>query len=131
MCRCRCSAIPKIYSREQDLVFRGPTWHFLGLEIEAPRPNDFFTSAIGDTSIVVVRTADGSFKALVNRCVHKGATIGYRPSGSCERFTCPYHNWIYDHSDQLLSVALKRGCAAKTASSWAGCRPISTSLSIV
>jgi hypothetical protein len=58
---------PEIYRWEQDLIFRGPTWHFLGLEIEAPRPNDFFTSVVGDTPIIVVRTADGSLNALVNR----------------------------------------------------------------
>src|SRR5262249_41577652 len=100
---------PEIYRWEQDLIFRGPTWHFLGLEIEAPRPNDYFTSAVGDTPIIVVRTADGSLNALVNRCVHKGATICYRPVGTCERFTCPYHNWIYDHSGRLLSVAFEKG----------------------
>ena len=100
---------PEIYRWEQDLIFRGPTWHFLGLEIEAPRPNDFFTSVVGDTPIIVVRTAHGSLNALVNRCVHKGATICYRPVGSCERFTCPYHNWIYDHSGRLLSVAFEKG----------------------
>jgi anthranilate 1,2-dioxygenase large subunit/terephthalate 1,2-dioxygenase oxygenase component alpha subunit len=100
---------PEIYMWEQDLIFRGPTWNFLGFEIEAPRPNDFFTSAIGDTPIIVVHTADGTLNAFVNRCVHKGATICYQSSGSCERFTCPYHNWIYDHSGKLLSVAFEKG----------------------
>lgn len=100
---------PEIYMWEQDLLFRGPTWHYLGLEIEAPQPNDFFTSAIGDTPLIVVHTVDGRFNVLVNRCAHKGATICYRPTGSCERFTCPYHNWIYDHSGQLISVAFEKG----------------------
>ena len=100
---------PEIYMWEQDLIFRGPTWNFLGFEIEAPQPNDFFVSAIGDTSIIVVRTSDGTLNALVNRCVHKGATICYQPTGNCERFTCPYHNWIYDHSGKLLSVAFEKG----------------------
>lgn len=100
---------PEVYMWEQDLIFRGPTWNFLGFEIEAPRPNDFFTSVIGDTPIIVVHTAEGTLNAFVNRCVHKGATICYQPSGSCVRFTCPYHNWIYDQSGKLLSVAFEKG----------------------
>lgn len=104
---------PDIYSWEQDLIFRGPTWNYLGLEIEAPRPNDYFTSAVGDTPIIVIRTAAGTLNAFVNRCVHKGATICYHPTGNCERFTCPYHNWIYDQSGQLLSVAFEKGLPGK------------------
>ena len=32
---------PEIYAREQALIFRGPTWSFLGLEAEIPQPGDF------------------------------------------------------------------------------------------
>jgi phenylpropionate dioxygenase-like ring-hydroxylating dioxygenase large terminal subunit len=102
-------ADPAIYAWEQDLIFRGPTWNFLGLEIEAPEPNDYFTSVIGDTPIIVVRTKDGAINALVNRCAHKGSTVCYQPSGRAETFTCPYHNWIYDHTGKLLSVAFEKG----------------------
>ncbi len=31
----------EIYEREQERIFRGPTWSFLGLEAEIPEPGDF------------------------------------------------------------------------------------------
>ena len=31
----------EIYAREQERIFRGPTWSFLGLEAEIPNPGDF------------------------------------------------------------------------------------------
>jgi phenylpropionate dioxygenase-like ring-hydroxylating dioxygenase large terminal subunit len=100
---------PEIYAWEQDKIFRGATWNFVGLEIEAPNPNDYFTSLIGETPVIVVRTADGKINVMVNRCAHKGATVCFNPSGNAKFFTCPYHNWIYDHSGQLTSVAFEKG----------------------
>ena len=47
---------PEIYAWEQDLIFRGPSWHFLGLEIEVPKPGDYITTFVGDTSVIMIRT---------------------------------------------------------------------------
>jgi phenylpropionate dioxygenase-like ring-hydroxylating dioxygenase large terminal subunit len=102
-------ADPELAAWEQDLIFRGPTWNFLGFEIEAPNPNDFFTTMIGVSPIIVVRTAEGQINALVNRCAHKGATVCYHTTGNSTNFTCPYHNWIYDQSGKLISVAFEKG----------------------
>ncbi len=30
-----------VHAREQERIFRGPTWSFLGLEAEIPNPGDF------------------------------------------------------------------------------------------
>ncbi|MBY0269421.1 MAG: aromatic ring-hydroxylating dioxygenase subunit alpha [Burkholderiales bacterium] len=106
----------EIYSWEQDLIFRGPTWSFLGLEVEIPEPGDYITTFIGDSPIIVVRTADGGINALVNRCVHKGSIICYEPKGSRKRahnFVCPYHNWIYDFEGGLKTIAFEKGIQDK------------------
>ena len=66
---------PEIYAWEQDLIFRGPAWSFLCLEIEIPDAGDYITTRIGDSPIIAVRRADGGINALVNRCVHKGSII--------------------------------------------------------
>jgi phenylpropionate dioxygenase-like ring-hydroxylating dioxygenase large terminal subunit len=100
---------PEIYAWEQDLIFRGPAWHFLGLEVEIPQPGDYITSFVGDTSVIVIRSAAGAINALVNRCAHKGTTVCYEPRGNKPFLTCPYHNWIYDHDGNLTSVAFERG----------------------
>src|SRR5687768_3346405 len=109
-------ADPGIYAWEQDLIFRGPTWSFLGLEVEIPEAGDYITNRIGDTPVIVVRKSDGSINALVNRCVHKGSTICYEPKGKRARahnFVCPYHNWIYDFDGNLTSIAFESGIQGK------------------
>src|SRR5271155_4324803 len=72
---------PALYAREQQRVFRGPTWHFPALEAELPEPGCFKTTHVGDTPVIVVRDEDGTVGALVNRCAHKGAMLCFQPCG--------------------------------------------------
>ncbi len=105
-----------IYQWEQDLIFRGRTWSFLGLEVEIPNPGDYITNRVGDTPVIVVRKADGTVNALVNRCVHKGSIICHQPKGTRSRthnFVCPYHNWIYDFDGNLKTIAFEKGIQDK------------------
>jgi anthranilate 1,2-dioxygenase large subunit len=66
---------PAIYAREQERIFRGPVWNFLGLEAEIPNFGDFRSTFIGDTPVVMTRNGDGGLSAWVNRCAHRGAAI--------------------------------------------------------
>ncbi len=100
---------PEIYMWEQDRIFRGPVWNYLGLEAEIPNSGDYITTKVGDTPVIVVRTAEGKVNALVNRCAHKGVTVCYQNEGNCKTFTCPYHNWIYSHDGRLTTVPFERG----------------------
>jgi anthranilate 1,2-dioxygenase large subunit len=68
-----------LYEDEQSLIFRGPVWNYLGLEIEIPSVGDYITNHVGDTPVIVLRREDGAISALVNRCAHKGSMICYRP----------------------------------------------------
>ena len=65
----------EIYALEQERIYRGPTWNFLGLEAEIPKPGDFKSSFIGDTPVVMTRAEDGTLAAWVNRCAHRGAMV--------------------------------------------------------
>src|SRR5438105_2234977 len=102
-----------IYQREQDRIFRGPTWSYLCLEAELPEPQSFLTSFVGDMPVVVARDAEGAIHAFENRCAHRGALICMHARGKAERFACIYHNWTYDHSGNLLNVAFRKGIAGK------------------
>ena len=64
----------EVYEREQERIFRGPVWSFLGLEAEIPHLGDFKSTFVGDTPVVVTRTADG-LACWVNRCAHRGAMV--------------------------------------------------------
>ena len=59
---------PAVYAYEQERIFRGDTWQWVGLEIETPNPGDFKTQRLGDTPVIMVRDAQGAIKVFVNRC---------------------------------------------------------------
>lgn len=101
---------PDIYQREHEAIFRGPVWHFLGLEIEVPNEGDYLATSVGDIGVLIIRKADGSISAVVNRCSHKGSSICNDPEGNTKNgLTCPYHNWIFDLDGNLQSVAFRHG----------------------
>ena len=95
-----------LYEDEQRLIFRGPVWNYLGLEIEIPTAGDYITSHVGDTPVIVLRREDGNISAVVNRCAHKGSMICYQPAGHVSELTCPYHNWVYDFDANLQECRL-------------------------
>ncbi|MDX3906933.1 MAG: Rieske 2Fe-2S domain-containing protein [Pigmentiphaga sp.] len=98
-----------IYAEEQDKVFKGPIWNFVGLDIDVPKPGDYKTTWIGETPVVLVRSGDDTFTVFVNRCAHRGATLCINDRGNARRFTCVYHNWSYDLEGKLRTVAFQRG----------------------
>ncbi len=100
---------PEIYALEQERIYRGPTWSFLGLEAEIPKPGDFKRSYIGDTPVVMTRGEDGALVAWVNRCAHRGAEVCRLPRGNASTHTCVYHQWSYDAKGNLLSVPFRKG----------------------
>ena len=104
---------PEAYQREQERIFRGPTWNFLGLEAEVPNPGDFRTTYVGDTAIIVNRDANGTIHALVNRCAHRGAMVRREMSGNASEHTCIYHQWCYGQDGRLNSIPFRRGIRGK------------------
>ena len=42
---------PAIYAREQERIYRGPVWNFVGFECEIPNAGDFKSTFIGDTPV--------------------------------------------------------------------------------
>lgn len=102
---------PEVFEAEQEAVFRGPTWSYLGLEAEVPNPGDFRSTSVGDAPVVLTRASDGTLHAWINRCAHKGAKVcrsprGNQPDGT---FVCVYHQWAYDSAGKLMGVPFARG----------------------
>jgi len=98
-----------IYEREQERIFRGPTWSFLGLDAEIKAPGDFKSTFIGDTPVVMTRTEDGGLAAWVNRCAHRGAMVCRQLRGNASSHACVYHQWRYDLEGNLFGVPFLRG----------------------
>ena len=100
---------PGLFELEQQKLFKGATWNFLGLEAEIPKPGDFVTSYIGTTPVVLNRAKDSSLHAFVNRCAHRGAAVVRQKRGNAATHTCIYHQWSYDHCGDLRGVPYRRG----------------------
>ena len=99
----------EIYALEQERIYRGPTWNFLGLEAEIPKPGDYKSSFIGDTPVVMTRTEDGTLAAWVNRCAHRGAMVCRLPRGNALSHSCVYHQWSFGTKGNLQGVPFRRG----------------------
>src|SRR5262245_40574017 len=102
-----------IYEREVVKIFHGPTWNFVALECELPKPGDFVRSNVGPTPVVVSRASDGSIHVFENRCAHRAAEFCRELSGNVSEFVCPYHQWSYDLKGNLAGVPFRRGVAGK------------------
>ncbi len=100
---------PAIYEAEQDRVFRGPTWNYLGLEAELPEPGDFITTRVGDTPVLVNRDRDGTVRAFVNRCMHRGTLLRRERHGKARNHICVYHQWCYDLAGRLKAIPFPNG----------------------
>jgi anthranilate 1,2-dioxygenase large subunit len=102
---------PAIFAAEQERVFQGPVWHYLGLEAEVPNPRDFVATYVGTVPVILNRARDGHLAAFVNRCAHRGALVTRERRGNCATHVCIYHQWSYNHDGQLTGVPYRRGIA--------------------
>ncbi len=100
---------PEVYRREQEAIFRGPFWSYVGLAAEIPKPGDFKRTSIGDASVVLVRDKAGTLRVVANRCAHRGVAFCMQQHGNTRDFTCPYHQWTYDLTGKLIGVPLRKG----------------------
>jgi nitrite reductase/ring-hydroxylating ferredoxin subunit len=80
-------------------------WQIAGREEELGAPGAFIEYPIGDESIIVVRTSDGSIAAFHNACRHRGTRL-VDGCGAFENgeIRCPYHAWTYGLDGRLEHV---------------------------
>lgn len=95
---------PGIWQREMELIFkRVPI--LVGLSGELPKPGDFKTTEILDKPLLITRQADGSLRAMLNVCSHRGMLLVDKACGNRRLFTCPYHAWSFSNDGKLRGVA--------------------------
>src|SRR5262249_4108059 len=85
---------PAIFDLEMERIF-GRAWLFLCHESQILEPGDFFQSVMGRDNVLVVRQKDGSIKAMLNTCAHRGNAVCRAEEGNAKSFLCTYHGWSY------------------------------------
>jgi len=48
---------------------------------------------MGRDNVLVVRQKDGSIKAMLNTCAHRGNAVCRAEEGNARSFLCTYHDW--------------------------------------
>src|SRR3984885_14277850 len=96
---------PAIYERDMERMLLRH-WFCAGHVSSIPRAGDYWVVDLGSESVIVVRTADGEVRALLNVCRHRGSRLVAGRSGKAHsaRLTCPYHAWTYDLDGNLLAA---------------------------
>jgi anthranilate 1,2-dioxygenase large subunit len=100
---------PEVFRREQEAIFQGPTWNFVGLSSEIPAVHDFKRSFISTTPVVMTRLPDQTIAVWVNRCAHRGAIVCRAMRGNASDHSCVYHQWNYSADGALTGVPFRRG----------------------
>lgn len=108
---------PDIAKQEREKIFEGLPMMALHSS-QVADPGSFVTIQLNRTNAIVTRLKDGSVRALVNACRHRGATVVAEEHGKRSRFTCPYHGWTYGNDGRLLAISFAdsfgmKPCAAR------------------
>lgn len=71
---------------------------------QLPRPGDWQAASAHGVPLLLVRDGDGTLRAFINVCRHRGAALA--DEGACgsgrERFVCPYHSWSYGRDGRCI-----------------------------
>lgn len=98
-----------VYQRELQRIWYGPHWLYCALECEIPNVGDFKTTTLGERPVIVVRSAEDEISVVENRCAHRGVKFCQARQGHTKDLLCPYHQWAYDLTGNLVGVPFRRG----------------------
>jgi phenylpropionate dioxygenase-like ring-hydroxylating dioxygenase large terminal subunit len=99
---------PELYTSDEFLQFEyealfAHEWLCVGRASRIPNPGDWFTVAIANEPLVVVRDKEGGINCLSAVCQHRAMAV-CEGQGNATTFKCPYHHWTYGLDGRLLGA---------------------------
>ena len=70
-------------------------WQLVCREDEIPKVGDYLEYAIGDYTVLVIRSDANTIKALSNTCLHRGRQLR-EGRGNAKEIRCAAHSWRYN-----------------------------------
>lgn len=71
------------------------SWQMVCHESNIPEANEYITYELGNRSWIVARQKDGSIRAYINACLHRGMQL-VEGSGKLPALACPFHGWSWN-----------------------------------
>jgi Rieske 2Fe-2S family protein len=95
---------PAVFAKEQETIFES-MWFCAVRAAEIAEAGQFRVVQVGRESVLIVRDQDGSLRAMLNVCRHRGARLCMEESGQVRRnLRCAYHAWTYDLAGKLVAA---------------------------
>lgn len=91
------------FEREQAQIFER-NWQFAGFVEDLPAAGDFLTVQVGRTNLIVIKGPDEQLRAFHNMCRHRSTQLLRTCGKAGKTITCPYHDWSYATTGELLAV---------------------------
>lgn len=93
------------FEKEKELFFLQRP-QLIAFTADLPDPGDYYATDIAGRPILLTRGKDGRVHAFLNACRHRGVKIA-EGCGKAQRFTCPYHGWVFNNEGALIGVPTK------------------------
>ena len=92
-----------VFEAEMEAVFER-NWSFLCHESQIPNAGDYFATHIGRQPVFAHRQEDGSVRAFVNACSHRGAVLTPLKKGNAKVLTCRFHGWSFNCDGRCVRI---------------------------
>ena len=93
---------PEWHRLEVERVWK-KTWQVACREEDIPNPGDYIVYDVVDDSVFAVRQKDGTIKAYINACLHRGNELCIG-QGNAKAFRCPFHGFTWSLEGKLRYI---------------------------
>jgi len=99
----RSYVCPEIAEQEYHSFFQNHP-QLIGLSNDLPEPGSYLTLDDFGTPVLATRDKSGQFHAFLNACRHRSVKVASDERGNKSVFMCPFHNWSYANSGELINI---------------------------